>query len=189
MTLKAHECGYFAFLPIVREVCGTHTWGNTHNSVRKDCGDEFHTITNACSSELHRADIDKSAGAWGAGHTLKGDTIFALGQLRGPFIPPNGQAESSLSSSRCCNASSNPPRIHVVLEAVAFVQEVLCCTSILIRTLLQRCMTTALSLGSDRLLPLHSSIFGALVQHFDYGTPDFNIIDAPPSVAGLWTVG
>jgi hypothetical protein len=76
ITLKSNECGYFAFIPIVRDVCGTQTWGRTHNYYRKDCADDFHTVTNACNSELLRADIDQSASAWGIGQDLKGDTIF-----------------------------------------------------------------------------------------------------------------
>lgn len=76
ITLKANECGYFAFLPIVREVCGSNTWGRTHNYYRKDCGDDFETTANACNSELLHADIDRSDSAWGAAQNLKGDTVF-----------------------------------------------------------------------------------------------------------------
>jgi len=76
VTLGDNECGYFAFIPIVREVCGTHTWGNTHNFFRKDCEDDFQTKANACNSELLNANTGRSASAWGSGQDLKGDTIF-----------------------------------------------------------------------------------------------------------------
>ncbi|KEF57965.1 uncharacterized protein A1O9_05887 [Exophiala aquamarina CBS 119918] len=76
VSLGPNECGYFAFLPIVREVCGTRTWGKTHNHFRQDCGDEFHTTANACNSEILGANTGRSASAWGSGQDLKGDTIF-----------------------------------------------------------------------------------------------------------------
>lgn len=75
--MKANECGYFTFLPIVREVCGTHTWGRTHNSLRKDCGSDYHTEGNACNSELLLAELGRGANAWGSSSpNLKGDTVF-----------------------------------------------------------------------------------------------------------------
>lgn len=77
ITLKDNECGYFTFLPVVREVCGTHTWGRTHNSLRKDCGSDYKTEGNACNSELLLADVGRGPSAWGSSTpNLKGDTIF-----------------------------------------------------------------------------------------------------------------
>ncbi|KAK5062886.1 hypothetical protein LTR84_004961 [Exophiala bonariae] len=77
VTLKDNECGYFTFLPIAREVCGTHTWGRTINSQRKDCALDYHTEGNACNLELLGADLGRSANAWGSSiPNLKGDTIF-----------------------------------------------------------------------------------------------------------------
>jgi hypothetical protein len=66
--LAAGECGFLAFVPILREVCGTRTYGS-------DCTKSNKTDENVCGSELQK---DSSIRSWI-------DQISLAGEVR--FIP------------------------------------------------------------------------------------------------------
>ena len=75
LTLRDGQCGYYSFVPILREVCGTRTWG-------WNCSDphNVHNDLNICSTSLQRhldpeADSDGTE-SWPGLPQLTGETIF-----------------------------------------------------------------------------------------------------------------
>jgi hypothetical protein len=54
VTLGENECGYFTFIPIKRETCGTRTSAQLQNlksNDRRDCVNDVHTWANVCAED------------------------------------------------------------------------------------------------------------------------------------------
>lgn len=69
--LKAGECGYFSFVPILREVCGSRTSG-------QNCSDRasVHTKINVCATSLETEEVAAGFSMLPFLSQLKGKTIF-----------------------------------------------------------------------------------------------------------------
>lgn len=73
VELQAGQCGYFSFVPVLREVCGSRTWG-------ENCSDSHnvHNKLNICSTsiEWHLGPDTAGPPSWPLLPKLVGQTIF-----------------------------------------------------------------------------------------------------------------
>lgn len=73
VELQAGQCGYFSFVPVLREVCGSRTWGD-------NCSDSqnVHNELNICSTSIERHLDPDTEGppSWPLLPNLVGQTIF-----------------------------------------------------------------------------------------------------------------